>query len=149
MYEANKLSNFLTLLIMIVVLLAVYKTCTKNRENQSRIDFTQYPPMTNAEYMQPDHGANNDFAAPPPPYGYDSQPAPNPPGFKPEFTNQQSTYQTTNPTSNTSQTGNTLGNMLVGAAIGGLGSYLFTSRRRFLIFNNYYIYFNIKYIFEY
>lgn len=36
LYETSKLSNFLTLLIMVVIILAVYKTCNKNRELELR-----------------------------------------------------------------------------------------------------------------
>jgi hypothetical protein len=45
MYETSKLSNFLSLAIIIIIMLAIYKSCTKNREIDQRHDF-------NATYAQ-------------------------------------------------------------------------------------------------
>ena len=108
---------------MIAIILAVYKSCTKNRENQSRLDFPNYPTMTNTDYMSSDSNTNqhNEFSPPPPPYGMGASSV-NPPGFKPEY------IYSTNTSSNNSQSG--LGTFLAGATIGGIGSYLLRAKSR-------------------
>lgn len=75
MYETNKLSNFLTMLIMIIIIVAVYKSCNKNRDNDLfRREFNSaYAQLgivesaaTNADsgYL-----SSLAFPPPPPPYG--------------------------------------------------------------------------------
>lgn len=77
LYETSKLSNFLTLLIMVVIILAVYKTCNKNRENEIRreinstyahiIDGTEYNALACSNTTTAT-SASNLFPPPPPPY---------------------------------------------------------------------------------
>ena len=60
------MSNFLTLLIMIVIMLAIYKSCSKNRDMDPRLDF-------NTTYAQVIHGTDSApitgvYPPPPPPY---------------------------------------------------------------------------------
>lgn len=66
LYETNKLSNFLTLLIMFIIMLAIYKSCTK--PIQTQVDQT-----TNEHFNRIINGADNqmatnNFPPPPPPY---------------------------------------------------------------------------------
>lgn len=102
LYEANKLSNFLTFLIIIVIMLIVYKSCTKYHDQDPssrhhfRPDFANiYAPVGVAESANlhfpsvPTSASSSTFPPPPPPYAYvaaaiAAQP-PNAPGFKPEY----------------------------------------------------------------
>ncbi len=65
------MSNFLTLLIMIIIIIAVYKSCNKNRENDLRREInTSFAHMGGVEPSQAE-AANyySNFPQPPPPYG--------------------------------------------------------------------------------
>ena len=74
LYETNKLSNFLTLLIMIIVIIAVYKSCNKNRENNLRRDINNTFGANVVEVNDPNYystaAATAAFPPPPPPYGF-------------------------------------------------------------------------------
>lgn len=41
MYETSKISNFLTLMIMMIVILTIYKSCIKNRQAALRRNFNE------------------------------------------------------------------------------------------------------------
>lgn len=113
-------------------MLAVYKSCTKNRENDPRHDFN----ATYAQIINQSDSVNTNeaiYPPPPPPYGFDPiYTATNPPpaGFKPEvITNEQNTLPTTNDNTNSNSTG--WSSFLTGAAVGGIGTYLFNRRKYF------------------
>jgi hypothetical protein len=65
-YETSRLSNFLTLIIMAIVFLAIYRSCNKNRANQELRREFQNGYGINPE--NPDINLGNSFPAPPPPY---------------------------------------------------------------------------------
>lgn len=67
MYETSKISNFLTLMIMMIVVLTIYKSCIKNRQAAIRRNFNE----TYAQIIL--DGTDQPFSAPifpPPPPSY-------------------------------------------------------------------------------
>ena len=75
MSETNKLSNFITLLIMMIIIIAFYKSCNKNRENDNlrrEINNTAYMDLSLGISPSADQSyyANMAFPPPPPPYGF-------------------------------------------------------------------------------
>jgi hypothetical protein len=94
LYDTNRLSNFLSLLVMLVIILAVYKSCTKNRELEMRNvglingspQETNFNAILHASVVHNDsdnnlnyHNTNSNngyvpssvhFPPPPPSYGY-------------------------------------------------------------------------------
>ncbi|CAF0894157.1 unnamed protein product [Brachionus calyciflorus] len=67
LYETNKISNFLTLMIMAIVVLTVYKSCIKNRQLAARRDFNEtYAQIISDNSIET--GSMNIFPPPPPSY---------------------------------------------------------------------------------
>jgi hypothetical protein len=58
LYETSKLSNFLSLAIIAIIILGVYKSCIKNRENEPRHDFNStYAQIINqSDSLTPNEG---------------------------------------------------------------------------------------------
>jgi len=92
LYETSKLSNFLTLIIMIIIILTVYKSCTKNRENDLlRRELGSYAHII--ESTDSNFNTNSNlFPPPPPPYGYDNA-SNNPTSSIPNETNESHSTQ--------------------------------------------------------
>lgn len=72
MYEVSKLSNLFTLIIMIFIILAVYKSCNKNREADTvRRELGSYAIVEHTDSnFNIDTASNCIYPPPPPPYGY-------------------------------------------------------------------------------
>lgn len=70
LYETSKLSNFLTLIIMIVIISAIYKSCNKHRESEIRRDINgTFAHVIDSNNQEPSLNTNGLFPPPPPPYG--------------------------------------------------------------------------------
>lgn len=65
MYETSKISNFLTLMIMMIVILTIYKSCIKNRQAALRRNFNE----TYAQIILDgtEQSASDSIFPPPPP----------------------------------------------------------------------------------
>ncbi len=113
LYETNKLSNFLTLLIMIVIILAVYKSCAKNRELEPRLDLTYAHVFNGNDQTQLTPAGL--FPPPPPPYQNLDIPSLNPNQASNKIYNSSPAEAV--PTSAT------------GVAVGSVGGYLFNRQK--------------------
>ena len=95
LYETSKLSNFFTLIIMAFIVLAVYKSCNKSRENElMRRELGSYAHIVEPSDSNFNMEHSNLYPPPPPPYGFVvNPPTSNPngasgnPGGTEEYTN--------------------------------------------------------------
>lgn len=108
---------------MIVVVLAVYKSCNKRREIEIRRDINSTYAHVITEGI--DQNVNNTalFPPPPPPYGLVTDPAINPSSVQTEIKPEQTLPN------NQTATPNNWGNLLTGSAVSGVTGYLLSRRR--------------------
>lgn len=88
LYETNKLSNFLTLLIMIVIVLAIYKSCSKNHETEHQrqdINNGTFAQVINGTDINTQNSSRGLFPPPPPPYGFSDNNTDRNDDSKPEY----------------------------------------------------------------
>lgn len=122
------MSNFLSLAIILIIILAVYKSCLKTRENEPRHDFN----ATYAQIINQSESINTNesiYPPPPPPYGYNpiySASNPPPPGFKPEVVNNNCNEQTASGANTDASSSNGWSSYITGASVGNIRSYLFS-----------------------
>lgn len=126
LYETSKLSNFLSLAIIAIIILGVYKSCIKNRENEPRHDFNStYAQIINqSDSLTPNEDI---YPPPPPPYAgfnsvYDSTHS------KPECEQATPFIQYPTQPANQSNSTSSWNSFLTGATVGVVGNYLFTRR---------------------
>jgi hypothetical protein len=133
---------------MIVIILAVYKSCTKYREYEPRQDLSNMYANGNSTLPGFDYPSGSAtataFPPPPPPYGFvnSNGQASSAGSYKPEYAHMHPTSTTTasgtfpdsassgaNPSQNNNSSNRIWSSFLTGAAVGGLTGYLLNRRR--------------------